>query len=122
MLNIDFTGGTLVTIQLNPKTRIAQGHGRRPSGPRWCGSGPRRSCPIRRWSRSPSARNPSGYRFNLRTTEETQAVEAGSTKVARNLVQDKVRKKFDPILARLELTVGKPEADRCLPARPSRRR
>ena len=107
MLNIDFTGGTLVTIQLDPKAAELQGL-----------DAADRTALVRRWASEtlPSAsveslavgREEGGYRFNIRTVEESQADEA--TGQVGNQVQKKVLKRFGPILAKLNMKVGAPVA------------
>lgn len=106
MLNIDFTGGTLVTIQLDPKAPDLKGLD---------ASG--RTALVRKMATESLSsasietlkigNEEGGYRFNIRTTEDTESSNPGST---TNPVQDKILKKFGPILARLDMTVSEPEA------------
>ena len=114
MLNIDFTGGTLVTIQLDPSSPELKGL-----------DASERTELVRKLAAEalPDTSIESlnvggegeGLRFNIRTTEENQAdtspgAEPGALK---NQVQEKVLRKFQPILANLQMT---PEAPVAIPA------
>lgn len=103
MFNIDFTGGTLVTIQLDENAGEIKG--RSPS---------ERAAYVRRQADEvlPDATIESlsvgseggGTRFNIRTTEENAKV-----------VQEKIREAFASTLSRLTMDAGKPQP---IPAAP----
>ncbi|MDB5351159.1 MAG: hypothetical protein JWN86_2406 [Planctomycetota bacterium] len=109
MLNIDFTGGTLVTIQLDPNAPELKGL-----------DATQRTAKVRQLAAQalpePSVESLSvgneagGYRFNIRTTEEAKVDESAPSGVVRNQVQEKILKTFGGILAKLEMAKpGKPE-------------
>ena len=114
MLNIDFTGGTLVAIQLDPNATYE-------SKPLKDLGAPARTELVRKWSQAiladPSVeslrvgKEEGGYRFNIRTTEGAGVKDANAPKGDGETVQDKVRKKFKPILATLEIeNISAPDA------------
>jgi SecD/SecF fusion protein len=98
MYNIDFTGGTLVTIQLNDKAKeIADlSESDRSAYVRRVAANALPDATVETLNVGSEAR---GVRFNIRTTEEDAKV-----------VKEKVQSAFKTTLARLEMTAGKPEA------------
>ncbi len=114
MLNIDFTGGTLVAIQLDRSANYE-------SKPLKDLGAPARTELVRKWSQAiladPSVESlrvgneEGGYRFNIRTTEGAGIKDPNVAKGDGKTVQDKVREKFKSILATLEIeNIGAPEA------------
>ena len=101
MFNIDFTGGTLVTIRLNENDPSVKTLLRVASGPSSCAQ--KASDPARRDRREPqaSARTRASARFNIRTTEQDT-----------EQVKKEILEAFGPTLARVEMTVERRQADR----------
>ncbi len=112
LLNIDFTGGTLVTVQLDP------------TKPEVKDKSPSERANMVRQMADKTLPDPSvealnvggeqaGLRFNIRTTEENNpgASNAGG---GANIVQQKVLEKFGPLLAHLKM--DKPGEPQTLPA------
>ena len=109
MYNIDFTGGTLVTIRLNE------------DDPRGQASSPSRSGPASSAQKAGDlpdvtveslkvGKDKTLTRFNIRTTEQKP-----------EQVKETILKAFGPTLERVEMTVGDPQADRrrAAPSRPA---
>ena len=104
MYNIDFTGGTLVTIQLNDRApEIAKlSESDRSAYVRQVAARALPDATVETLNVGSEAR---GVRFNIRTTEQNAAV-----------VKQKVQEAFRTTLARLEMTAGKPEPIAAAPA------
>lgn len=102
--NIDFTGGTLVTIQLNPTAPLIQGktESERTDYVRSEASKVLPDVAVETLNVGSEAR---GTRFNIRTT----AVDVAET-LPDDRVQEKVLNAFKDSLARLEMTVSAPTA------------
>ena len=108
MLNIDFTGGTLVTIQLDKNSEKLKGL-----------DAAERTALVRRIANAslPDAsvetlsvgNEVGGYRFNIRTTEESQADDGSGKGPGKNAVQQKILEKFQGMLAHLDMKEAKAE-------------
>ena len=99
MYNIDFTGGTLVTIRLNEDDpQVKQARPSR-SGPASSARRPRVLPDVTVESLKVGG-DKTLTRFNIRTTEEKP-----------ERVKERILKAFGPALERVEMTFGEPEAD-----------
>ncbi len=115
LLNIDFTGGTLVTIQLDPNAPEVKSKspGQRAAYVRELAA---QALPDTSVEALNLGDEEAGLRFNIRTTEENAKEDGAAAGSAdKNNVQAKILAKFEPILSRLEMTSSAPEA---LPAAP----
>ena len=81
-----------------------------PRGRPWSGSGRREILPDTSVESLKVGSEEGGYRFNIRTTEGAGVKDPNASSEAREGVQEKVRKKFQPILAALVMEVSPPEA------------